>query len=235
MAKDSIGNKLARIYNKAVHGGGDTSTDPLNEAAKKSLNRVIHHFGRYDTGIITAFRSGLGQHIDPKTGDAFPDAMNRQLAINHKNNTTLKLAIRDAGFSFFPVIGHYYEATEAGKQLVEEESLFVIDKDGKKNLREFLENQGRKYNQDSVLFKPAGSNPVLIGTNDTAGWIQNGEVSALGAEAFNQPADVYSKLHGNRTFHFKSVQVEDHVFDDIIKKEAMAKLVGRKLPDRMYP
>lgn len=202
----------------------------LEEAATRSLVRALYHFQRHDIGILTAFRglsNNINKYIDPKEQKPYPDAVTRNKADNRKNNEIVKNTLISKGYSFYPVTGSYIETVKGQPVTVDEESMIVVDHKHIGNLKEVIVALGKKFDQDSVLFKSAGENPILIGTNNTAGWIQMDEVVPLGKHTFEKPEMVFTKMKNGRTFHFKQAEIHEAVFDDYIKKEAMERYLGR--------
>jgi hypothetical protein len=194
----------------------------LNESARASLSRAFHHFKNNDIAIMTAFR----QYDD--NGDMLT------LSDNRKRNKQLKRSIRAQGYGFIPVLGYYPEVNPSTgeKENVSEESILIVDKN--KNggtLEDFVYQQGVYWDQDSVLFKPAGESGYLIGTNDSAGWIKKGEKVSVGTDKFNSPDDIFTKLHGNKKFSFSeeiNLKEYESFFVQSAKKQALENKYGYK-------
>ena len=194
----------------------------ISESVKNSLARVLRHFQKSEVAIMTAFRARdeEGNILD--------------LPSNRKRNNQLIADIKSAGYAYFPVKGVYPEVNPQTKEkeMVHEESIFIIDAKNQNavgGLKEFVIGQGRKWNQDSVIFKPAGEDAMLIGTNDDAGWIKNGEVVVIGQEKFNQPADIFIKMKGGRQFQFTEevdITAFESYFTQCAKAEAMRNRYG---------
>ncbi|MCS7317719.1 MAG: NUDIX domain-containing protein [Candidatus Dojkabacteria bacterium] len=169
----------------------------LEEIARRSINRLRHHFKNYDTGLISAFRAlenlpplpnekyirmglvpgnplidKIRQYLankDPKFSQKSPEQQENDIALefaerkriitlprNRKRNQELKSKIEAAGYSYVPVRGQWSEFV-GGKYIpVSEESFFVIDHNNTGRLRDDLIRWGLEYEQDAVIFKPAG-------------------------------------------------------------------------------
>jgi len=158
---------------------------------ESSLGRIYQHTKENTFGTITANRGELSS------------------TENAARNAQLSSEIRAAGFGFIPVTGVYTENKgEATERKVEEKSFFVISakNDGGK-LKGHLLKWGKKYNQDSILYKDGDSEEaVLIGT--TSGkWPGLGEVFKLGKFSLNKLADNFSKMKRNKTYTFESIKI----------------------------
>ena len=108
-----------------------------------SLSRVWKHYTDDDTAvlIISAFR---GQYT---------------FKVNIRRNKELASKIRKEGFGYVYVDGHWIE--KDGGNEGKEDSIFVTSEDSNK-----LEKLGikwlHKYDQDAIVFKPAGGSAYLI-------------------------------------------------------------------------
>ena len=123
----------------------------LNET---SYNRFASHSKLHDCGIITAFR-----------GD-------KSLAENMRRNKALlsdiqSLRLRDGTshpvFGVTKVKGEYQELDMPKASI--ENSFLVVNLLDKPNFKEKLKEWGRKYDQDSVYYIPAGGKPRYIWTS----------------------------------------------------------------------
>ena len=199
------------------------NTIVLTEAANKSLSRFFRHFAQHDIAILTAFRK-----VD-EAGNVL--SWNDNLI----RNKSLKNEIRGAGYGYIQVKGYHPEVnpTTGDNEPVYEESLVVVDVNKKSSgkLRDDAISWGEKWSQDSVIFKPASEAATLIGTNDTAGWINRGETKTIGKEHWNVPAEIFTKLKGNRQFNFTEEvdvkQYESYMVQSA-KEAAMKRLYGDK-------
>jgi hypothetical protein len=159
---------------------------PLEEA---NLARLHDHLTNRNVGIITAHRGHL-----PADENV---SRNRQLE-NH---------IRQAGYGFVHVDGHYVEhfgTPEARK--VSERAYMVIGKEGEDHgeLKGFLKKHGAAFDQDSVLHKAAGEKEAkLIGTSQReSAWPSHNEEVSVGAWHPNRAGEFHSSLHNKKTFQF---------------------------------
>lgn len=194
----------------------------VNESANKSLTRFFNHFQNYDMAILTAFRK-VDSEGTPLTWQA-----------NIQRNKKLKKQIRDAGYGFIQVKGYYSEVDPTTKENtpVYEQSIVVVDvnRGGIGNLKSNAIKWGEEWSQDSILFKPANGDAVIIGTNDTSD-IQRGVEILIGKEKFNTPAEIFTKLKGDRQFSF-SKDVDMSKYESFMiqsaKESAMKKLYKRR-------
>ena len=125
----------------------------LNESARRSMSRVASHVANRHVGMLTAFRSGLSAEE------------------NNKRNADLKADFKSNGIHYIPVRGRYTEGygTAKEKPSSDERSFMVLGKEGEDNdrIKNFLVKHGKKYGQDSVLYKhPAEKTARLIGTRE---------------------------------------------------------------------
>jgi hypothetical protein len=125
----------------------------LNESARRSMSRVASHIANRHVGMMTAWRSGNT-----------PEE-------NNKRNDELKADFKKHGIHYIPVRGRYTEGfgTSKQKDSSDEKSFMVLGKEGEDNnrIKNFLVNHGKKYGQDSVLYKhPSSKTAQLLGTNE---------------------------------------------------------------------
>jgi hypothetical protein len=192
----------------------------LNESAVKSLSRMLHHFSNHDIAIITAFRGkdANGNDVDKDT--------------NLKNNKILRKSIESAGYGFVRVKGAYIEtnAVTGEKYPVEEHSFFIIDRNRKGEsvggLKDAVIDWGKHWNQDAVIFKPAGEKALLIGTNNNPNGVGIGNEITIGGAHINQPAEYYTRLHGGRTFNF-SEDVDISKYESYMTQRTKESVIGR--------
>lgn len=171
----------------------------LHQLDEASLARLYQHTIERNIGIITAFR---GRYTKSE---------------NLSRNSVLQSEIRNAGFGYYRMEGHYIEGfgSEASKD-VKEQSFLVIGSSGKDNgnLKGFLKKFGAKHNQDSILYKAFDSkNAVLIGTqgkDEDGNAVEfpgnNKEVTA-GEFKPMKVSQFYSKMRG-KPFVFESYSVQ---------------------------
>ncbi len=141
------------------------------EVVATSLSRVLEHSKKSNVGGITAFR---GENTLKK---------NREL------NKELEKQIRKAGFGFTKVRGRYVENKGSeNQQNVDEESFIIFAEPEQKDaLFSFLKKAGKKFTQDSVLFKahdePTAKLHNTAGANEGEVW-DVGEFSAKAISEF---------------------------------------------------
>ena len=179
------------------------SDSMLHEAASKSLSRALQHTQESNVGIITAYRG----EFDKKT--------------NESRNQKLAQEIRSNGFGYINVTGFYVE--NLGKEdetKVQEKSFFVTSNknDGGK-LKSFLKSMGKKYNQDSVFYKSADDlDGTLIGTA-SGRWPGIGTEVNVGKFHPQRIGMFYTKMKGNRTFTFESVEYQQNLMAKAYQKK----------------
>jgi len=151
---------------------------------ESSLSRLWQHMEDKDTslGIISAFRS------------------ERSLKQNQDLTKKLKAQIRENGFGFIMLTGHWPETTAEGEKDVEEES-FAIIADDEKKLDLFLKNIAKEYGQEGFLIKPKETNHIFFSTS-------NGDRSDIGEYHPDKIGKMYSTLrkgsHAKKSFVFES-------------------------------
>lgn len=177
--------------------------DFVNNTIKEStLSRIYQHTLEREVGIVTAFRARYSK------------------SENISRNRQLAGMIRDAGFGFIKLEGHWVEGhgTEQAKDTFEE-SLLVIGDQHSGGLRGFLRKCGAEFNQDAILFKPFDSeNAVLIGTSGEDEDGNEVKFPGLGKEVVagrwhpSKIGEFYSKLRNGRTFVFEGTKNVPNVF-----------------------
>lgn len=146
-----------------------------------SLGRILQHSNQkeYPIGIVTA-------SIDDTTISAL-----ELRKLNDKNNRALaaklELERRDGKIGGFFIVDGFYTLKDGRK--VKDNSYFVIGvKDDNEFLKKLIIELGRKYKQESVLYKPADTNTAkLIFMSDLS------ELK-LGRIHPNKASEFYSKL-----------------------------------------
>jgi hypothetical protein len=156
---------------------------------ESNLSRIHQHTKESNIGILTAFRG----EFDIKQ--------------NSSRNKELQSAIRSNGFGFIPVAGHYIEnkGSSDERDVIEDSFIVISNKDDSDKLKKFLIKMGVKYNQDSILYKPAESpDAFLIGT-------ASGRYPGMGVETNagkfhpSRMGKFYSQLRNGKTFVFESI------------------------------
>lgn len=174
----SLGDDVVDSVARLITGDPDVFSDFVMES---SLSRVFQHVdGGSTIGAMSVFRSDVAG------------------AVNEANHAMFRREIRQAGFGYIPLLGHYEETVNGSLQEVVEPSFLIIsNKDDSGRLKGFLKIMGRKYNQESVLYKDSGSDvAVLIFMSDFS------EV-VLGPWSPFALGKYYSEIGAGRGFHFK--------------------------------
>lgn len=131
----------------------------------------------------------------------------KTVAENNKRNKKLESDLRSAGYGYSKMKGAYVEdyGTDDAKD-VSEASFFVIgNSPDDKEMKDVIVKLGKKYEQDSVFFKPVGKdNGMLIGTNNSD-FPGMGKEIDVGKWKPNKAGEFYSKMKG-RSFVFESVK-----------------------------
>jgi hypothetical protein len=163
----------------------------LDEAASKSLSRVLRHTEGRNIGMITAHRG----EYNPKE--------------NAARNSELEGDLRSAGHGFIKVKGRYVEnhGTKAAKA-VDENSYLVTGKKGddKGALLHTLKNLGSKFEQDSILHKGHDEPTAKLHGTKEGGWPGAGETHDVGVFHPNRAGEFHTAMKGSRTFAFESVE-----------------------------
>lgn len=169
----------------------------LQEA--KGLTQILKHTKNANIAILTAFR---GLDTDQEYTES---ELNKHLADNRARNKKLATEIRRAGYGFTKVKGSYPEKINGKDVRVDEESFFITDNNtnAKEHLKDLAIRLGRKYNQDSVLFKEQDGDAVLLGTN-TTGYPGLGKEERLGKWHTNKVSDYFTKLKNGKKFIFEA-------------------------------
>jgi len=209
----------------------------INEAASKSLNRVLDHFQNNSFSIISASRGLYGkEENDTRTQNLISD-------------------VRGSGFGFVKMKGRYVEGygTEGEKTPVQEDVLFIASKPMKVNTettsqeekkhndevnakwnQEFKQKMialGNKYDQESIVFKPYEEEKAyLIGTTDVDEngkkvWPGYGNMVEVGDVKLGKAGIFHTMLWKNkRTFTFESVEYPKSFmgsWTDFLQKKAI--------------
>ena len=169
-------------------------TKLLNESgASRSLSRVWQHTqGMSNVGMITAFR---GEYSEKQ---------------NKLRNKKLANEIKTNKFGYIHVIGNFIEdyGTDDARK-VEEASFFITSNpnDGER-LKNFLIKMGKKFNQDSIFYKPHDSkDSFLIGTS-SGKFPGMGKEIKIGSFHPSKMGEFYTKMkgHKDKVFTFESFQ-----------------------------
>lgn len=158
----------------------------LNEA---SLSRTYRLLQEHDGGLLTAFRYAE----ECGTGEQLTRMQNMQ------RNRSLGGKLRAAGYGYTTVKGAYIEnygspnAREVGEQ-----SFLVVDAQDKGTLKRTLMQLGEEFEQDSILFIPAGGQKgTLIGTNHCPdSYPGPGKSLTLGNPIFGRGGEFMTRVKG---------------------------------------
>lgn len=136
------------------------------EIKESSLSRVWRHMQEHDTGFITAWRGAE----DCGQGRPFTRSHNKS------RNRSLAGRLSVLGYYHTKVRGRWQDA-EGNYQ--SEDSFFVVDYDDIGGLQKSLIKLGKIFEQDAVLFLPAGRNGYFISTNKCPVWPGFGEIGEI--------------------------------------------------------
>ena len=177
----------------------------LDRLDESTLARVWTHTSEDSTAfaMLTAFR---GERSETE---------------NVQKNIALASDVRAAGYGYFWLKGFTIENEGTpDEKHVTEDSLFVISKEGdNEKMKQTLLSLAKKYDQESIFFKPAGdAKGSIVSTN--------GEVllSALSLQP-EKMSKYYSQLktgnHENRTFTFESAGTPSSGFSKLAKSKKL--------------
>jgi hypothetical protein len=155
-----------------------------------SMNRVMQHAKTRNIGLISASRQD--EEITAE--------------INNKNTEQLISDLGASGFGYIPITGSYVEnlGKETERKVIEKSFLVIgSDADDSGNLLGFLKREGKKFNQESVLYKPYDSEDASLISPIT------GEVlTVLGKFHVGKLGDYSSKIKSkNKEFTFTNVKL----------------------------
>jgi hypothetical protein len=158
----------------------DLNRIQLDDAARRSLARLVQHCHNRYVGIITASRGKLDQ------------------SANRARNRELKTLINQIGFGYVNIVGEYienYGTPEAYTVSEEAFMLFGSNRDDGGRMLGFLKKAGERFDQDSVLYKPFDSEQAyLIGTNHSSDYPGYGNKVDAGEFRPNRVGMFYSLL-----------------------------------------
>jgi len=158
---------------------------------ESSLSRLLKHNQDRSVGMISAFRYG--------------NSKKENLSLSKK----LGSDIRQAGYGYSTVEGTYLETQDDGSVVKQKEkSFFVIgpDSDDGGKFKGVLKKLGKKYDQDSIIYKPFDSeNALLIGTTSRSGaYVSKDQEMDIGKFRPQRAGEMYTRMKG-QTFTFESV------------------------------
>lgn len=161
-----------------------TFTEYLSES---SLSRVYHHIkSEIPLVVMTAFRG------------------NFTYKENVSRNKQLASMVKRTGYGYFYVDGHWVEKDGNNSDDTSEDSIFIIGNENDNGKLLKLATQWmKKYNQDSVVFKPENSEKIVL-------LYQDGKKVDIGKFSPDKVAQAYTRLRGKgeRTFVFESAWIE---------------------------
>ena len=162
-----------------------TFSEFVNEA---SLGRIYQHIkDDKPFAAMTAFRKSYSKKE------------------NLQNNKVLKSLVKSADFGFVEVIGSYPEPQDDGEVVVvKENSIFIFGKrsDDEEVLKKLVKQLGKKYEQDSVLFKYSSGKVVLMYMDGRSDAVLDGKFHP------NKIGDYMSRMKDGKTFTIESVAEE---------------------------
>ena len=162
-----------------------TFSEFVNEA---SLGRIYQHIkDDKPFAAMTAFRKSSSKKE------------------NLQNNKVLKSLVKSADFGFVEVIGSYPEPQDDGEVVVvKENSIFIFGKrsDDEEVLKKLVKQLGKKYEQDSVLFKYSSGKVVLMYMNGRSDAVLDGKFHP------NKIGDYMSRMKNGKTFTIESMKEE---------------------------
>lgn len=125
----------------------------------KLLDKVVELHKTTDTGIVSAMRNK-----DSPTAKRL--GITDANSWNARNHDTLGGIITSRGFDYIELSSTYDEIGEKGEKIPNEENSYLIWSDSGADVKAFVVEMGKKYDEDSVVFTPAGEAANLIFTND---------------------------------------------------------------------
>ena len=162
-----------------------TFSEFVNEA---SLGRIYQHIkDDKPFAAMTAFRKSSSEKE------------------NLRNNKVLKTLVRSADFGFVEVVGSYPEPQDDGEVVVvKENSIFIFGKnsDDEEVLKKLVKQLGKKYEQDSVLFKYSSGKIVLLYMDGRSDAVLDGVFHP------NKIGDYMSRMKNGKTFTIESMKEE---------------------------
>jgi hypothetical protein len=162
-----------------------TFSEFVNEA---SLGRIYQHIkDDKPFAAMTAFRKSSSKKE------------------NLQNNKVLKSLVKSADFGFVEVVGSYPEPQDDGEVVVvKENSIFIFGKrsDDEEVLKKLVKQLGKKYEQDSVLFKYSSGKIVLLYMDGRSDAVLDGVFHP------NKIGDYMSRMKNGKTFTIESMKEE---------------------------
>ena len=146
------------------------------------------------------------------SGFRYQDESGKVLTLqqNRARNAQIEVELKRQNFGFMKVKGAYIEKDKDGKEVeVAEESFLVIGETGKGDqLKKLVIALGKRYHQDSILFRDDDGQTQLISTRADSFVGPVGTIEKLGRFISKKIGDYYTKLKGNRQFTFSAITEE---------------------------
>lgn len=160
---------------------------------ESGLSRLYRATQKHDFGTITAYRYA------PECGTGEPYSYRQ----NQQRNASLLAKLRSLGYGVTSIKGSYIENYNSpNAREVGENSFIVIDIQDKGTLRDDLLRLGEEFEQDSIIYGPAGGIGSLIGTNHCEGGYPGYHNEApQGMAIFGKSGEFMSRVKG-RPFVF---------------------------------
>lgn len=173
-----------------------------------SLARIFQHTQTSSVAFISASRAGLPP------------------SENSSREAQLKQAIRNAGYGYVRINGHYIEKHDDGAEIPVVEHSFMVIGDDDGQLRSFAIKMGEQFDQDSILFKPKGADAMLIGTTTRASWLGHGATQNIGSFHPSRMGDFYSQYKG-KSFVFDNIAEQTNLMGRAAHRKSLMKEHGK--------
>jgi hypothetical protein len=154
----------------------DSWKNYTNLLQESSLSRVHQHVMEHECAIVSAYRKDPGDTSKcadvEQAATPEPDlekTTEPALQINRMKSADLKAYLLSQGYGVTEVVGSYIENFSQPTAVeVKEKSLFVVNLKNTDAFKSDIENMGKKFCQDSVMFIPqGGKGAYLVGTNNS--------------------------------------------------------------------
>ena len=206
-------NELKQIITESVN---DADMDKIRKILfESSWSSVLQWIENHDTAIMSAFKRVL-KDIHETSNTDIPEGMNIgdsfTTETNRERSKDLRRYLLAHHYGVTKLSGSYIEGV-LGRDLneVAEESWFVVNLNDNPNFYSDLCKLAGKYNQDSFIYKPAGEQAYLVGTND-AGFPGYGNKVPCG-ELTSLPSKLMYRIK-NACFVFVNKNKFKKPFDD---------------------
>lgn len=147
-------------------------SEDLNEAARRSMSRIMAHMKGREFGVISAYRSHDDEDAtNPLTGKPGTGATLTPADLNARH-ASLKADLKARGLSYAPAKGKY----DGGG----EKSLMVFGGKDKSDLKQHLYDLGKKYGQDSIIHKGSDTDEPSLHFTMNRGENKTGDNFPLG-------------------------------------------------------